>query len=322
MLSLCASNLIVPKGPLMNIHANLMLMACLFTSGAIAGTPSSGTVYIGASFGTHNVYKVTYQYDGIGSMTATATILATLPSAADAAIVPGGDIVVAGQGASVYKVNHADGSFATVNSGNNGNVVSLDPGGAKVWIGWTDAFPSAVPLNPFANGTVHAVSGDDTVVTQLAFTPAGAFYTTGGSGAGNFGHIDLNTFTTTRVLPSTYATGLHYDAFSRTLILAGLGHAAQYDPANPAVALSSRNDSAAGENYLSLRPDGVGHLFGTRAGGSGGNPTGGRLVLIDYSTTGLVGDATTVFVSTPIVDGLSGGVAVDTAIFADGFQPR
>jgi hypothetical protein len=306
----------------MKIHANLMLLACLSMSGAIAGSPSSGTVYIGAAFGTHNVYKVMYQYDGVSSMTATTTILATLPSAADSAIVPGGDIVVAGQGANVYKVNYSDGSYATVNSGNNGNVVSLDPSGAKVWIGWTDASPSAVPLNPFANGTVHAVTGDDSVITQLAFTPAGVFYTNGGSGAGNYGHIDLNTFTATRLLASTYATGLHYDAFSRTLILAGLGHAAQYYPANPAVALSSRDDSAAGENYLSLRPDGVGHLFGTRAGGSGGNPTGGRLVLIDYSTTGLIGDATTVIVSAPIVDGLSGGVAVDTAIFADGFQPR
>ena len=306
----------------MKIHASLMLLACLSTSGAIAGSPSSGTVYIGAAFGTHNVYKVMYQYDGVSSMTATTSILATLPSAADSAIVPGGDIVVAGQGANVYKVNCSNGSYATVSSGNNGNVVSLDPGGAKVWIGWTDTAPSAVPLNPFANGTVHAVIGDDTVITQLAFTPAGVFYSNGGTGAGNYGRIDLSTFTATRLLASTYATGLHYDAFSRTLILAGLGHAAQYDPADPAVALSSRDDSAAGENYLSLRPDGIGHLFGTRAGGSGSNPTGGRLVLIDYSTTGLIGDASTVMVSAPIVDGLSGGVAVDTAIFADGFQKR
>jgi len=306
----------------MRIRANATLMACLFTSGALAGTPSSGIVYIGASSGTHNVYQVAYQYDGVGTLTANTTILATLPTAADAAIVPGGNIVVAGQGTNVYKVNGADGSFSTVNSGNNGNVVSLDPGGATVWIGWSDTSPSAVPLHPFANGTVHPVSGGDAVITQLAFTPAGTFYTTGGTGAGNFGQIDLNTFATTRLVATTYATGLHYDAFSRTLILAGLGHAAQYDPANPAVALSSRNDSGAGENYLSLRPDGVGHLFGTRAGGSGGNPTGGRLVLIDYSASRLIGDATTVFVSAPIVDGLSGGVAVDTAIFADGFQNR
>ena len=55
-----------------------------------AGTPAHGTVYIGAAFGTHNVYKVDFDYDGVGSMSATATILATLPTAADALIVPGG----------------------------------------------------------------------------------------------------------------------------------------------------------------------------------------------------------------------------------------
>jgi len=306
----------------MNIRAPLMLLACLSASRAIAGSPASGTVYIGAAFGTHNLYKVTYQYDGVGSMTATTAILATLPHAADSAIVPGGDIIVAGQGTNVYKVSSSNGSYATVNSGNNGNVVSLDPDGTKVWIGWTDTSPSAVPLNPFANGTAHAVVGDDTAVSQIAFTPAGVFYTNGGPGAGNYGRIDLNTFTTSRLLASTYATGMHYDAFSRTLILAGSGHAVQYSPTSPTVALSSRNDSAAGENYLSLRPDGIGHLFGTRSGGSGSNPTGGRLILIDYSATGLVGDATTIMVSAPIVDGLSGGVAVDTAIFADGFQTR
>lgn len=306
----------------MTIRARLMLVACSCTSSAMAGTPSSGTVYIGAAYGAHNVYKVTYHYDGIGAMAATATILATLPTAADSTVVPGGDLIVAGQGANVYKVNSADGSYTTATSGNNGNVVSLDVVGAKVWIGWSDTSPSAVPLNPFANGTVHAVTGADSVITQLAFTPTDVFYTTGGTGAGNYGHLDVNTFTATRLLTSTYATGLHYDAFSRTLILAGLGHAAQFDPANPAVAVSLRDDSAAGENYLSLRPDGIGHLFGTRAGGSGSNPSGGRLVLIDYSATGRVGDASTIIVSAPIIDGLSGGVAVDTAIFADGFQPR
>lgn len=309
----------------MNVSSTFLsfvVATCVMATAAQAGKPSSGTVYIGAAFGTHNLYKVTYQYDGVGTMTAAASILAMLPSAADAAIVSGGDIVVAGQGANVYKVNSTSGSHATINSSTNGNVVSLDPGGASVWIGWAGASPSQVALNPFANGTVHAVSGNDNAITQLAFTPNnGAFYSTGGEGGGNFGSIAMNTFTTTRILSATYATGLHYDAFSRNLVLAALGRAAQFDPANPTVALSSRDDSGAGENYLSLRPDGLGHLFGTRSGGSGGNPSGGRLVLIDYSVSGLIGDASTIMVSAPIVDGLSGGVAVDTSIFADGFGP-
>lgn len=282
-----------------------------------AGSAAKGTVHIGAAFGVHNVYKVEFDYDGIGSMTASATILTTLPTAADALVVSGGDLIVAGQGQNVYKVNSATGTFATVSSGNNGNAVSLDPGGASVWIGWTDTSPSQVPLQPFANGTPHSISGNDSTVTSLAFTPSnGVFYSNGGVGLGNFGTINLTTFTTVRLLASTYADNVHYDRFSRSLIIAGIGHAIQVDPANPATPISTRDDTGLGENYLMLRPDGRGHLFGTRYGG------GDRLVLIDYSATGLIGDASTIIVSTVLVNGLSGGVAVDTSILADGFEVR
>jgi hypothetical protein len=282
-----------------------------------AGSPAKGTVHIGAAFGVHNVYKVEFDYDGIGSMTASATTLTTLPTAADALVVPGGDLIVAGQGQNVYKVNSTTGTFTTVSSGNNGNAVSLDPSGASVWIGWTDTSPSQVPLNPFANGTPHSVSGNDSTVTSLAFTPGnGVFYSNGGVGLGNFGSINLTNFTTVRLMASTYAENVHYDKFSRSLILAGTGRAIQVDPANPATPISTRDDTALGENYLMLRPDGRGHLFGTRYGGVD------RLVLVDYSATGLIGDASTIIVSTVLVNGLSGGVAVDTSILADGFEVR
>jgi len=296
------------------------VLLCTATSLPVhAGTPAKGTVFIGAAFGTHNVYKVEFDYDGIGSMTASATILTTLPSAADALVVPGGDLIVAGQGPNVYKVNSTTGTFTTVSSGNNGNAVSLDPSGASVWIGWTDTSPSQVPLKPFANGTAHSVSGNDSTVTSLAFAPGnGVFYANGGTGLGNFGTINLTTFTTARLLASTYADSVHYDRFSRSLILAAAGHAIQLDPANTGTPLGTRDDTSLGENYLMLRPDGRGHLFGTRYGGID------RLVLVDYSATGLIGDASTIIVSTVLVDGvgLSGGVAVDTSILADGFEVR
>jgi hypothetical protein len=313
-----------PKSPnsenAMKFSCLPMLAAILLTPSiqpAQAATAAHGTVYIGAAFGTHNVYKVEFSYDGVATMTANATVLTTLPTAADALIVPGGDIIVAGQGPNVYKVNSATGAFTTVSSSNNGNTVSLDPSGASVWIGWTDTSPSQVPLNPFGNGTPHSVSGDDATITALAFTPAhGVFYSNGGTGAGNFGSIDMTTFTTTRLLASTFADTVHYDRFSRSLILAGAGHAIQVDPAAPTTPISTRDDTGAGENYLMLRPDGRGHLFGTRFGG------GDRLVLVDYSATGLIGDPSSIIVSALLVDGLSGGVAVDTSILADGFEVR
>lgn len=287
------------------------------TQPAQAGTPANGVVYIGAAFGTHNVYKVEFSYDGVATMTANATVLTTLPTAADALIVPGGDLIVAGQGNNVYEVNLVTGAFTTANSSNNGNTVSLDPSGASVWIGWTDTSPSQVPLNPFGNGTPHSVSGDDGTITSLAFTPTnGVFYSNGGTGTGNFGSIDMTTFTSTRLLAATFADTVHYDRFSRSLILAGAGHAIQVNPAAPTTPISTRDDTGAGENYLMLRPDGRGHLFGTRYGG------GDRLVLVDYSATGLIGDPSSIIVSTLLVDGLSGGVAVDTSILADGFEVR
>lgn len=83
-----------PRGP-MKTSCLLLLVAILSIQPAQGGTASKGTVYIGAAFGIHNVYKVNYDYDGVASMTATATVLTTLPTAANAMIVPGGDIIVA-----------------------------------------------------------------------------------------------------------------------------------------------------------------------------------------------------------------------------------
>jgi hypothetical protein len=298
----------------------LAVFGGIIASPAQAGDATRGTVYIGAAFGTPNLYKVDFDYDGVGTMTATTEVLATLPTAADAQIVSGGNIIVAGQGANVYEVNPTTGAFATANTGNNGNSVSLDPGGRNVWIGWTDASLSEVPLDPFGNGTPHGIDGDDGTVSSLAFTPNdGVYYSNGGEGLGNFGKIDMTTFTTTQLMSATFATAVHYDAYSRSVIMAAGGHAIQVDPADPATVLGTRDDSAAGENYLMLRPDGRGHLFGTRWGG---DPNSGRLVLVDYSATGLIGDPSSIIASAVIVGGLSGGVAVDTSIFMDGFETR
>lgn len=80
--------------------------------------------------------------------------------------------------------------------------------------------------------------------------------------------------------------------------------------------LSSRDDSAAGENCLGLIPDGAGHLLGTRWGGAGG-----ALVLVDHSATGLLGDPATRIATAPLPAGLSGSLAIDDpVIFADGFD--
>src|SRR6185312_1015968 len=80
----------------------------------------------------------------------------------------------------------------------------------------------------------------------------------------NVGTIDLTTFQTTRYVSNIEATGIAYDAFSDSILVAAFGKSHQIDPANPGVVISSRDDSLVGESYIDLKPDGLGHLLTTR----------------------------------------------------------
>jgi hypothetical protein len=296
--------------------ASLFLIAAAST--AIAGTPSRGSVYLSDLDGP--LYRVSFAYDGAGGLQASAPVLvANVGRGGSARVLPDGSVVVVGAGnAALYQPMANDVLHASTQS--NANTAVLDPDGSRLWCGWKDTALSEVPLAPFGNGTPHAESGDDGVTTMIAFTPAdGVFDTTGGEDvSGNFGHIDLNTFVTTRVATAVFATGVIYDAWSDTLITAGIGRAHQMTAADPATVLSERDDSAAGENYLVLEPTGDGHLVGTRSGGAG------YLVLLDYSATRRIGDPTSLLVSVAIpgVGNLSGALGFDgDLIFRDGTEP-
>ena len=117
------------------------------------------------------------------------------------------------------------------------------------------------------------------------------------------------------MLSNIEATGIRYDPFSASVIFAAVGKAHQIDPANPGVVISSRDDSVGGD-YKDLVPNGMGHLLAARYGA-----TTSALVLLDYSATGLIGDATTRYVSAPIAIGCITGLAYDPVLFADGFEP-
>ena len=285
---------------------------------AHSATPTSGKVYLACAFGTHFVYAVDYAFDGTTLTVGAPTTITTLPTAADVLVAPDGDLIVGGQGVfcggCIYKVNVATGTVESRNAGNNNNALSIDPSGTLVYAGWVSTGPSEVPIAPFSDGVVRAVTGDNDTVTTIAFTPAnGVFYAIGAGGAGDFGQVALGTsYVTTRTLINVPATSLHYDPYSATLISSGGGMCIQIDPANPGAILSSRND-APGENYIELEPDGKGHLIGNRHTATGG------LVIIDYSASGLIGDPTTVISAAvlPTITGLSGGVALAPACAAD-----
>lgn len=305
------------------LSAGLVRIAVLvvlgFTQPALgAGAPSRGTLYLSALGGT--LYRASYVYDGDAVFTVSRpTAVALLRRGGSVRVLPDGRVVVVGAGyVSVYDPRRH--TVALVNSLTNANTATLDPSGAKLWVGWKDTALSEVPLSPLANGTPHAVGGDDTVATLLAFAPGqGAFYTTGGEFEnGNFGRINLATFSTTRVAASAYATGVVYDPYSQTLITAGLGRARQMAPSSPATVLSTRDDSTAGENYLVLEPTGQGHVIGTRSGAEA------RVVLMDFSASGRIGDTATTLHSAVLgtITDLSGGAGWDgDLVFDDAFEP-
>ncbi len=282
-----------------------------------AGTPSRGTVYLSKLNGV--LYRAGYVYDGAGQLTVLQpALVAFLPRGGGTRVLPDARVAVVGAG-TVSLLDFARHSGRTSTANVNANAVIEDPVADKIWCGWKDATLSEVPTRPLAPGTPRVLIGDDTVATTLAFAPNGrVFYSTGGElESGALGTIDLTTYTTTRLYAAVFATSVYYDAFSGTLITAGLGRARQFLASPPYTMLSQRDDSGSGENYLGLVPTGDGHYIGTRSGGQA------RLVLLDMSAGGGLDAPTTLFASTVIVglDDLSGVAGVDVDLmFADPFE--
>jgi hypothetical protein len=296
-----------------------VVVAPFAMTAAIAATPTRGTIYVGAGFSQHDIYRIEYAYDGADTLTTSPPVFVAHTSAGSYGhlVTPDRHLLVVGEG-TMASVSLSTNVVTPINPHNNGNTVALDPDGATAWVGWKDTPLASVPLNPPQTGTPHNVRGDDGVATAIAFTPAnGAFYTTGGEDRnGNVGAIDLTTFQTTRYISDIEATGIAYDAFSSSLIVAAFGKSHQIDPTNPSTIISSRDDSSNGESYIDLKPDGLGHLLTTRYGA-----TSGALVLLDYSESGLIGDPSTRYVSAPIDLPAITDLAYDPELFADSFDP-
>ena len=196
---------------------------------------------------------------------------------------PDGDLLVGGQGPRVHKVNPTTAAIQTRNPGADAFHLSLDPSGEKFYATGIPGYLAEVPLNPFANGVVRSLSGNDVVISSLAFDKGGnAYYTAGGSGGhGSVGRIDMTTFTTTRYLTNVDAAhGMAYDAYTGHLMLFGDSHVAQIDPATMNI-VSTR--AFAGVQFDQGTTDGRGHLFVA--------DNNGQLLFMDYSDSHLVGAA-------------------------------
>jgi hypothetical protein len=281
-----------------------------------AGTPIRAAAYV-AELQTERLYRVPFRWDGSGLLSIGQIELIATTSTGGGVHFADEYIYVTGSG-NVTQVNLASGELSAAQTFNNANACAADPAREFLYCGWRFGL-SRLPLQPFGAGTLLALTGQDTDLTTLVFTPDhGAFYSNGTEQfIGDFGRIDLDTGVTQRLQSGAFATGAVWDEFSGRILIAGLGRARLVDPALPEQVSSQRDDSV-NQNYLSLNVSGRGHAIGTLC-----CVAEARLVLLDYSTSLDLASPQTLIASVvlPDLSTLSGEAAFDTdRLYEDGFE--
>jgi hypothetical protein len=286
------------EGKTMRFRYQLLIFATAAglaaATGAAQAGPVSDTLYF-TNFDTHEIQSTTGSYNGNGTtgngtFTLTApNVIATTPGADGIVRNPNdGNLLIGGQGNAVYSVDPTTtNSFFSKTPNVNAYHLAVDPTGNVVYATGIPGNLASLPINPHlsGSGTVISLTGDNTQITSLAFTPGGTvFYTaSGGGGGGDFGTVDLGTGVTTAILHNLPAAhGMVYDPFTGDLILGGSDEFAQIDPLNPSVVMSS--ELFPGNTFDQGAVDGLGHIFWA--------DNGGNFFFEDYSTTNLVGAAT------------------------------
>ncbi len=264
--------------------AALAFWACGSDS-SFGNTVASGDLYFTTYIGGTNVNKIAFDFDG-KSLTLGAVINVAVTDGADGLIFTADkDLLVGAQKNIIHKINPTTQMVQSQTAGGvNAYHMALDPSQTCAWATGIPGQMARIPLNPFADGIKVNLSGDDTVITSIAFQDTDhAFYTSGTSiGIGNFGRIDMKTFKTTvliRNLPGAH--GMAYDAFSGDIILFGGINIVQFDPATGAFV---DNWTLPNVNFDQGTVDGKGHLFVA--------DMKGYLLFMDYSETKRIGDTT------------------------------
>ena len=298
------------KSKTLRCFAVLILFGSV-TDRASAATPASGTFYW-TTFGNTNAYGYgSFSWDG-ASLSATTTQLGAPPSfTLDGSIEVGADgNIYSGRAGTMSQINPSTGVIKTFGSAVNNNVTSIDPARTTIYAGWKDTSLATMATGAsFGAGTAHAITGDDTVASGLAWQPNGTvWYTTGGENVlGNVGTINLSNpanFVTTRKLTAISATTIIFDPFTGHLFTAGINGIAQINPATGAVVSTWANPRGSGLFIQNLAATGQGHLVAF--------DDNGLLRIWDFSTgSHLIGAADTIQASfTTTV--LSGGLAFAT----------
>ena len=269
-----------------------ILAASGFYGVTASADPVSDTLFF-TNFSDHQIQDTTGTYTGNGTAgngTFTLTppkVIATTPGADGIVRNPNdGDLLIGGQGNAIFEVNPGTGAFTSATPGVSAFHLAVDPSHNVVWGSGIPGAISQTPVNPnlHGSGTVLSLSGDDTAVTSIAFTPGGTvFYTSsGGGGTGSFGTIDLTTGVTHRLISSVVAAhGMVFDPFSGDLILGGGDQISQINPLAPTILLSTL--TLPGNQFDQGAVDGLGHIFWA--------DNNGKFFFEDYDTTSLVGSA-------------------------------
>ncbi len=272
-----------------------VLVAVPLPAGAV---PVDGDLLFTTFAGGQNVNKVHFTYDGTTTFTLGAiSNIASTPGADGLIFAPNGNLLVGGQGNTVHMVNPGTATFVTRNAwGTSSFHLALDPSGTRAWSAGIPGPLAEIPLSPsFANGIPHALTGNDTVITSIAFDTTGkAYYTASGSGGfGNFGTIDLTTFQTSRTLSGVPAAhGMAFDPFAGDLSLMGDGQLAQISVSNLTALKSARTSGFGGLTFDQGTVDGKGNIYAAT--------NNGFLIFMDLSCSGLVGAACN-FVASPFL---------------------
>ncbi len=247
------------------------------------------------------IKRVAVTYDGQSLTLGTPVGIALGINADGLVFSPRGTVLVAGQSnRRLCEVDLSTGATLGCSGLAPGNGLfhaTLDPDGTRVW---SSAQPGnllfEIPLTPLPGTPItHRIAASERI-TQLAFTPVGAFYTSSGtSGAGgSFGFIDLTTFT---VVPHfTNMDGFHgvtYDSYTGHVIAFGNKFITQIDPDPIQSTIVSRLDirtlpglSGVLANIDQGTSNGAGLIF---AAVNGGNTRMGELVFLDIRQSRLVG---------------------------------
>ncbi|HWI53458.1 MAG TPA: Ig-like domain-containing protein [Symbiobacteriaceae bacterium] len=265
------------------LTVGMALLACMQTMPAKASGPviMDGDLFYTKYSGSPTVKKVAFVYDSSGFNISPPAAVANTNGADGVIFAPDGDLLVGGQGDRVHKVNPTAGTVTTRTAGGTAAFhMALDPSGSKAWSSGIPGGLAEVPLTPFANGIFRPLTGDDTIITSLAFDEAGnGYYTSSGAGGfGSVGRINMATFQTTRVLSNIPAAhGMSFDKHTGHLMLFGSNHVTQIDPATMAI-VADRVFS--GMDFDQGTVDSHGHMFVAS--------NSGYLLFMDYAASGII----------------------------------